>query len=416
MRIVHMSDTHYDEKYIEGGIVNCRELLCCRSDSTAIPSETTPNVYAGKYGGYNSSCDIPKVTLESMLQYVSQNIKYDYVYWTGDIPAHDMWVQTKEGNLRVIRDTYSLVNQYFNQTGKIFPTCGNHEGNPVSSFPVPAAYNDYNNSYLYDLLSDEWFKMLPFVNTDTITKGAYYFYDVLPRLRVISINTNYGLRYNFFNLMENNDPVEQFQWLVQQLDYCEKNGIKVHIIGHVPPGWSAYVWARNYISILQRYRKTIAGHFYGHTHYSMFEVVFNKKGDEPISVAHIAPSITTANKLQPAFRVYTVDTTTWQVLDYEEHFLDINKANLKGVADWQLLYSAKTLYNMTDMSPKSFVDLVNRMKVDDSLFHTFYSHYLRQYGADTSNCDSECKSNILCWLLTDWPGRNPQCSGGLAQI
>jgi len=55
----------------------------------------------------------------------------DYILWTGDIPAHDVWNQTHDGNLKIIKETVELFSQYFPYT-PIFPALGNHESSPVN--------------------------------------------------------------------------------------------------------------------------------------------------------------------------------------------------------------------------------------------------------------------------------------------
>ncbi|GAB6031400.1 hypothetical protein CHUAL_009180 [Chamberlinius hualienensis] len=329
-RILHISDTHWDKKYLEGSISNCNLFLCCR-ENTSTASGESQTLYAGRYGEIRNQCDIPKITLESMLRYATTQ-KFDLVYWTGDIPAHNSWEQSQEENLQDIQLTYDFVKSYFTQQNKVFPCCGNHETYPVNNFPVPAVYNVYQISNLYNKLNSCWSDFIPFVNQSTIIKGGYYSIDILPNLRLISLNMNYGHYLNIY------DPEDQLTWLIQQLDECERMNKKVHIIGHIPPGMCAYVWGRNYRSILNRYKDTIAAHFYGHTHFDEFEIISDNK-NTPVSVAFIGPSVTTYEGVNPAFRIYTLNSKSMQVEDYETHFLDIDDANGSGEAKWKLITS-----------------------------------------------------------------------------
>lgn len=62
------------------------------------------------------------------------------------------------------------------------------------------------------------------------------------------------------------------------------------------------------ILLNSRYKNTIAGHFYGHTHDDEFEIAYDDVDTTaPISMANIGPSVTTYSFRNPAFRVYTVD-------------------------------------------------------------------------------------------------------------
>ena len=67
---VHISDPHLDFEYTEGTLANCDSYLCCRTD---VGYPTKPgDIPAGKWGGY--LCDTPRITLQSMLDYVKTEI------------------------------------------------------------------------------------------------------------------------------------------------------------------------------------------------------------------------------------------------------------------------------------------------------------------------------------------------------
>lgn len=111
------------------------------------------------------------------------------------------------------------------------------------------------------------------------------------------------------------------RWLTAQLQECEDKGIKVHLIGHHPPGQSDIfsVWSENFNKIVNRYEATITGQFYGHTHFDEFAVFFDEaNATRPFGVAYVAPSITTFNSGEPSVRVYHIDgdynNSTYQVI------------------------------------------------------------------------------------------------------
>lgn len=54
----------------------------------------------------------------------------DYIIWTGDLPPHDVWNQTREENLKNIIESHEMMAKYFNGI-PIFPAVGNHESCPV---------------------------------------------------------------------------------------------------------------------------------------------------------------------------------------------------------------------------------------------------------------------------------------------
>jgi len=53
----------------------------------------------------------------------------------------------------------------------------------------------------------------------------------------------------------------------------------------------------------------VIGQFYGHAHTDYWEVFYDENGGlkRPLSVAYLAPSVTTYSYLNPAYRVYSVD-------------------------------------------------------------------------------------------------------------
>lgn len=57
----------------------------------------------------------------------------DYIYWTGDLPPHDIWNQTREENLLNLRVNAALMDKYFKGI-PIFPSVGNHESCPVDGY------------------------------------------------------------------------------------------------------------------------------------------------------------------------------------------------------------------------------------------------------------------------------------------
>ena len=64
-------------------------------------------------------------------------------------------------------------------------------------------------------------------------------------------------------------------------------------------------WSHEYNRIVKRFKNTIAGQFFGHTHYDEFQIFFNDS--EAINIAYLAPSETSLDGLNPAYRIYTID-------------------------------------------------------------------------------------------------------------
>nr|CAD7578691.1 unnamed protein product [Timema californicum] len=249
-KVLHLSDTHFDPYYQEGTNADCKEPLCCRLTNGPALS---PHTAAGRWGDYRK-CDTPKRTVDHMLQHISStHPDIDYILWTGDLPPHDVWNQTREENLMVLKETTAQMLQTFPGI-PIFPALGNHESAPVNSFPPPFVKNDFGISWLYDELDAQWRQWLPTSVSHTVRRGAFYSVLVRPGFRIISLNMNYCNNKNWWLLLNSTDPAKELQWFIYELQSAEFNGEKVHVIGHIPPGHSdcLKVWSRNYYKIINR--------------------------------------------------------------------------------------------------------------------------------------------------------------------
>ena len=67
LKVLHLSDTHFDPYYQEGSNAACNEPLCCRI-TDGVPSN--PSNGAGRWGDYRK-CDTPRQTIESMFHHIA---------------------------------------------------------------------------------------------------------------------------------------------------------------------------------------------------------------------------------------------------------------------------------------------------------------------------------------------------------
>ena len=160
----HLSDLHYDAKYAAGSLAGCSEPLCCRAWFG--PGK------AGVYGSYG--CDSPLLLLESTLQELANvTPPLKYVIFTGDIPAHNVWNQSRADIIKSIVDVSNLFSKYLPKT-KVYPALGNHESAPVNSFPPPFVTGYNSHKWLLDTLATHWGKDLPADTLKTIRLGMSY--------------------------------------------------------------------------------------------------------------------------------------------------------------------------------------------------------------------------------------------------
>ncbi|XP_004207961.1 sphingomyelin phosphodiesterase isoform X1 [Hydra vulgaris] len=408
VKVIQITDIHLDKDYMEGSKVDCGRPLCCRKeDGQAGVNETS----APKWG-YAGYCDSNVLMVNSMFEHMATVHKdVDYIIWTGDVPPHNVWDQSRDDQKESIQNAAALFAKYF-PGKKVFPSLGNHEGSPVDNFPPPSVKGKMGGQWLLDTLADVWSKWLPEDTKETIKLGGYYTTLIDKGVRLISLNTNFGNDMNFWLYLDSVDPAEELHWLVNVLQKAEDNNEKVHIIGHMPPNSLLKWWSYNYYRIINRYHEIIKAQFFGHTHHDEFIIFYDMKTyTVPINIAYIAPSVTTYNDLNPGYRVYHIDGTnsnsSWHVVDHQTYFFDLSVTHLDAseVADiplWQLEYSALSMYPMKDLSVSSWNELIFKMEKDDNLFNKFYRAFYKQHIKDT--CTGLCKQNFLCVLKTGLSG------------
>ncbi|XP_050417111.1 sphingomyelin phosphodiesterase [Patella vulgata] len=399
LRVLQLSDIHLDMLYKVGTNAECNEPLCCRPPDGQ-PAKGVPG--AGKWGDYRN-CDTTSWTLDNMFQHlVNISDQFDFVLWTGDLPPHNVWNQTRTDQLGIL-DTLTARFKKYLPNKMIFSALGNHESSPVNSFPPPFINGNESIDWLYEALAEDWTTWLPNSTIATIKQGGFYEVSPYPGYRIISINTNYCNNQNWWLLLNTTDPAGQLQWLIGALQQAEDNHEKVHIIGHIPPGISDCLraWSWNYYKIVNRYESTIVGQFFGHTHGDHFEVFYDEKDfKRPTGVAYICPSVTTFPQLNPAFRIYTIDGnytgSSWAVLDHETYIMNLTSANLYNKPEWKLEYSAKKDYGMPSLFPVDWNNLIDKMSTNNTLLYQFYRYYykLRTDGS----CDETCRKRVLCSL------------------
>ncbi|XP_074657493.1 sphingomyelin phosphodiesterase-like [Tubulanus polymorphus] len=404
LRILQLADIHYDPLYKIGSNAKCGEPLCCHEvDGMAPPGKPV----AGKWG-YPGSCDSPIQLIENLFAHINKTDKFDMIYWTGDLPSHNVWNQTRAQQIAVYKTLTKLFLKYFPGV-PIYGALGNHESAPVNSFPPPFITGDNSIRWLYSEIDQSWSHWLLDSTRRTILYGGYYTALVKPGLRVVSLNMNYCNNQNWWLLLNSTDPAQELQWLVDVLQHAENNHEKVHIIGHIPNGkWDCMKpWSWNYYNIINRYEGTVAGQFFGHTHKDEFEIFYDQNDVRRANnIVFISPSITpftaTPNyTLNSGYRIYTVDNTIRKdVLDHETYILNITEANISNDPKWVLEYKAKDAYGMTSLYPRDWDKLVQRMKTDDESWNKFQTYYVKSSDSSARCEGSACRHSMLCALQT----------------
>ena len=407
-----IGDIHYDKYYTESGEIGD----WCHKVESGI---------AGKFGEYQ--CETSRDLFESALQAMKRiNPDPDFIISTGDSTPH--WNHPDYPDWEYIYQAESFITdkiiEYFPNT-TVIPVLGNHDAYLPDNF----TYNDrevYGNTSLYrsrqyiDFLERSgWTQFIPEGKARMDFEFCGYHMRHLPDLNldVIAMNTNLYYRTSIIDL----DPCEQFFWVSDQLKMAKKKNRKVIITGHVPPGFYEREYIGPYFDQIRQdepinkgdinnqmysymaneHHDTIVAHIFGHTHTDTFRVLTDKYRN-PTGAMLLAPSITPLVTHQypsvgtnPGIRQYLYPNNSDSLLDYQQYFLNLEKANLLEAAQWTTLYNFSTSYNVTDLSGASLRRVLESIKVDDGLFQKAYQYNTLERD-NGRPCDYDCKINFVC--------------------
>ncbi|KAF7494543.1 Sphingomyelin phosphodiesterase [Sarcoptes scabiei] len=379
--ILHLSDIHLDRFYEANSSAACKEPLCCRRTSR----KSKYSHPAGLWGSFDN-CDSVLRTIESLLMTISKKFsdKYRYVLLTGDYLPHDIWNTSREEVITTTRLFNKLVRKYFPSDKIIIPVIGNHEGHPVDQFCPKDLNEQYSTQWLYEELLEQWKDWIPIEYHNIFRKYGYYS-RTIDTVRFVVLNTNYCARLNFWNILRYHDQGDMLEWLQKELQNATLSKQSVFIVGHiVPDDDSCYLhWVLAYRNILQIYHPIIRGQFFGHTHYDEFRIFYSSRL-EPISMAYLAPSVTTYLNVNPAFRFYQTDPKTFELLDHQTYFFDVNNSTLGNDLDvegrpkqqplWQYEYSARDAYGLQSLQPLAWHNFTMKAMNNETLLRLYYKH------------------------------------------
>uniref|UniRef100_A0A0W0GDV1 Calcineurin-like phosphoesterase domain-containing protein n=1 Tax=Moniliophthora roreri TaxID=221103 RepID=A0A0W0GDV1_MONRR len=417
-QVVHFSDVHIDRQYTVGAEANCTKPICCRNYA----DHTGPVEIPAEPNG-NRKCDTPTSLAQSLLNAIKANNMFSI--FTGDVVEAAVWLVTKD---EVTSDIDAFNDQMANTLqGTVYPAVGNHEAAPVNNFPRNTTKDHAQDlQYVFDATSAGWQRWIGSSAADQVKhiSGSYSTIVSGTNLMIISLNTVYWYKLNFWLYDSNQqqpDPNGILSFLVSQLQAAEDAGQRAWIIGHMPPGIADTFddQSNYYDQVVQRYKNTIAGQFFGHTHADEFEIAYsdyNKRTkDTATGIVWIAPALTPRSG-NPAFKVYDIDPDTYEVMDAKVYSADLNDPNFQTTPNWALLYSARTTYGSllptplppTDsLNPAFWHQVTEGFEKNDAAFQQ-YDKFKKRVGPGRCNEESNggtdakayasCKNTTICGL------------------
>jgi sphingomyelin phosphodiesterase len=200
-KMVHIRDIHVDLSYDPGTSYNCTYEICCRADTnyTSLGSR----YQAGPFG--NHYCDSPLSLEESIYAaIVSMGPDHEFTFFTGDLVEGAEWQLTSDEISNDMNDVHYRMDM--GGLKLVCPAVGNHESDPVNSFPAQGVVTDGPYQYIYDTLAADWEQWIgPTAAADEVrsNRGSYSIVNPGNNLKIISTNTQFWMRVNFWLLSIN---------------------------------------------------------------------------------------------------------------------------------------------------------------------------------------------------------------------
>ncbi|XP_066583446.1 sphingomyelin phosphodiesterase-like [Prorops nasuta] len=396
LKLLQLTDIHYDPKYEVNGNAECGEPACCRIGQNVTNDK---GKLAGYWGDYNH-CDSPWHAVTDVLDHINSTHKdIEYVYFTGDIIDHGVWETAKDGNVEILTAVYSKIHETFNHT-KVFPVIGNHESHPPNVF-APGTIKDDRDSmeWLYRTLADLWigYGWLPESTRATVLKGGYYTVSPRQGFRIISLNNNLCYVYNWWLFYQPQDPSDQLQWLADTLLKAENDAEFVHILAHIPPGDADCfsTCRREYLKIINRFKHIVTAQFNGHTHNDELQVIYEAQSlAKPINVAWNGGSTTTFANLNPNYKIYSLNVNSMEVKDFDNWMYNLTQANETPDQrpKWYKSYSFKEEYKIPEITLQSLHNWLQRISIDENMLNLYHRNFMKY--ADPA-LEIPCSSNCL---------------------
>ncbi|KAK3944998.1 Metallo-dependent phosphatase-like protein [Diplogelasinospora grovesii] len=453
VKVLHLSDLHLDTRYMAGSEANCTSSMCCRYSAPTAGGTTPPAAlsYPAPLFGYYK-CDSPFYLALAALQSIgpltgtSAEEPPAFSVYTGDLVAHDPQNQRSAAYVEAAEDAiWQMFKAYIG--GPIYAALGNHDTSPDN---LDTPYNIDNNktlgqqfSWNYDHVSKLW-EHYGWINHTTQAEAALHYaaYSVVHPLglRIITLNTDLYYRNNFYSYLHAADPdfSGMFTFLIQELQKAEDAGQRVWVVGHVLSGWDGSNPMPNgadYLyQIIDRYSPhVIANVFFGHTHEDQAFIYYtnngtNQSADTAIASAWVGPSITPLTNLNSGYRMYEVDTGSWEIFDAHTFYADVNTFNHLNATDgegpvFQYEYSTREAYGAAADWPETaplnatFWHRVTEAMERDRSLATLFNTYQGKSSIRSPNCTSEaCTSAKVCYIRSGSVGLGKQCPQGFASV
>ncbi|EME47574.1 hypothetical protein DOTSEDRAFT_146335, partial [Dothistroma septosporum NZE10] len=447
VKVLHMSDFHIDPRYKVGAEGDCSSSLCCRSNNpnTALPNGQI-SLPAPPFGYF--TCDTPYDLGLAALQAVgpltgtSKDDPLAWTIYTGDLVSHDPQTQLSRAYTEHAEAT--VYNYLFKKylTGPVFPVLGNHDTNPEAidaphSLPGPLGQQ---MSWNYDHVAALW-KHEGWLD-DAAEKEARVHYGAYSiknhyGLRMITFNSDFWYKSNFLNFINSSNPdvSGSFKFVIDELQAAEDTGERVWLFAHVLSGWDGSNPVPNptnlFYQIVERYSPhVIANVFFGHTHEDQFMIYYANNGttqslDTALNTGWIGPSVTPLTNLNSGFRMYEVDTGSFDIYEAYTWYTDVHTfSNLTNQGPtFELEYSTRETYGpaagWSESAPlnATFWHAVTEAMEQDHSLVSRQNTLQGKSSIKSPNCtDTACANARICYMRSGSVALGQKCPQGYGSV
>jgi hypothetical protein len=452
VKVLHLSDFHLDPRYGVGAEANCSSGLCCRYGNPNSSSKNQTLLPAPLYGAYK--CDTPYYLGESALEAIApltgtthyntcESDSFAWSIYTGDLVSHDSQNQLSRAYTEYAETSIYEQLKYFIPSGPIFPVLGNHDSNP-EAIDAPHSLSGplgQQQSWNYDHVAGLW-QQNGWISAAGAAEARVHYaaysinHPVYPRLRIITLNTDFWYHSNFLNFINTTNPDNSgsLKWMVGELQDAEDKGERVWILGHVLTGWDGSNPIPNptdlFYQIVERYSPhVIANIFFGHTHEDEFMIYYANNGTTPsastaLATGWIGPSVTPLTNLNSGFRMYEVDTVSFEIMEAYTFYSDVD--SFPSIAEttsagpvWKFEYRTRTTYPVAGGWPANaplnatwWHKVTEAMEANHTLV-SIHNTYQGKSSVKSPNCTSNaCAAAKVCYMRSGSVALGKSCPPG----
>jgi len=244
---------------------------------------------------------------------------------------------------------------------------------------------------------------------------------------------------NFLNFINTSNPDVSGTWkfVISELQAAEDCGERVWLFGHVLSGWDGSNPLQNpsnlFYQIVDRYSPhVIANVFFGHTHEDQVMIYYannatQQTAETALTPGWIGPSVTPLTNLNSGFRLYEVDTGSFEIYEAYTFYADVSSfpslENTTHGPTFKLEYSTREAYGAAANWPQNeplnaafWHSVTEAMQKNHSIVEQFNT-YQGKSSIKSPNCTNDaCADAKVCYIRSGSVPLGRQCLQGYGSV